>query len=107
MEQRSSGGRARRKRRGNLCRPPIASPEPGRMIAFPPFQGFIWGMSAQPDRAAASLMSGSCVRRGDVTQLVKDVRTRKGPVFRVKVMVEKLEFEDGAHLKDRFRQALL
>jgi thiamine pyrophosphate-dependent acetolactate synthase large subunit-like protein len=49
---------------------------------------------------------------GDVAQFVKDVRTRKGPVFRVvKVMVEKLEFvmppQDGAHLKDRFRQALL
>ena len=49
---------------------------------------------------------------GDVAQLVKDARTRKGPVFRlVKVMVEKLEFvmppQDGAHLKDRFRQALL
>jgi thiamine pyrophosphate-dependent acetolactate synthase large subunit-like protein len=49
---------------------------------------------------------------GEVGQLVKDVRTKKGPVFRVvKVMVEKLEFvmppQDGAHLKDRFRQALL
>ena len=43
---------------------------------------------------------------------MKDLRTKKGPVFRlVKVMVEKLEFvmppQDGAHLKDRFRQALL
>ena len=49
---------------------------------------------------------------GEVAQLVKDARTRKGPVCRVvKVMVEKLEFvmppQDGAHLKDRFRQALL
>lgn len=49
---------------------------------------------------------------GEVAEFVKDVRTRKGPVFRlVKVMVEKLEFvmppQDGAHLKDRFRQALL
>lgn len=49
---------------------------------------------------------------GEVEQLVKDLRTRKGPVFRVvKVMVEKLDFvmppQDGAHLKDRFRQALL
>jgi thiamine pyrophosphate-dependent acetolactate synthase large subunit-like protein len=48
----------------------------------------------------------------EVAQLVKDVRTKTGPVFRlVKVMVEKLEFvmppQDGAHLKDRFRQALL
>ena len=48
----------------------------------------------------------------EVADLVKDVRTKKGPVFRlVKVMVEKLEFvmppQDGAHLKDRFRQALL
>ncbi|WP_422009337.1 thiamine pyrophosphate-dependent enzyme [Reyranella sp.] len=49
---------------------------------------------------------------GEVAELVKDVRSKKGPVFRlVKVMVEKLEFvmppQDGAHLKDRFRQALL
>ena len=49
---------------------------------------------------------------GEVAEFVKDVRTAKGPVFRlVKVMVEKLEFvmppQDGAHLKDRFRQALL
>ncbi|HQS15919.1 thiamine pyrophosphate-dependent enzyme [Reyranella sp.] len=49
---------------------------------------------------------------GEVAEFVKDVRTKKGPVFRlVKVMVEKLEFvmppQDGAHLKDRFRQALL
>lgn len=48
----------------------------------------------------------------EVAELVKDVRSKKGPVFRlVKVMVEKLEFvmppQDGAHLKDRFRQALL
>jgi thiamine pyrophosphate-dependent acetolactate synthase large subunit-like protein len=48
----------------------------------------------------------------EVAQLVKDLRTRPGPVFRVaKVMVEKLDFvmppQDGAHLKDRFRQALL
>ena len=49
---------------------------------------------------------------GEVAQLVTDARTKKGPVFRVaKVMVEKLEFvmpsQDGAYLKDRFRQALL
>ena len=49
---------------------------------------------------------------GEVAEFVKDVRSKKGPVFRlVKVMVEKLEFvmppQDGAHLKDRFRQALL
>lgn len=48
----------------------------------------------------------------EVAQLVKDLRSKKGPVFRlVKVVVEKLEFvmppQDGAHLKDRFRQALL
>ena len=48
----------------------------------------------------------------EVAQLVKDLRTAKGPIFRVaKVMVEKLDFvmppQDGAHLKDRFRQALL
>ena len=48
----------------------------------------------------------------DVPQLLRHLRTKPGPVFRVvKVMVEKLEFvmppQDGAHLKDRFRQALL
>ena len=55
---------------------------------------------------------GTVREAGEVAQLVKDARTRKGPVFRlVKVMVEKLDFvmppQDGAHLKDRFRQALL
>jgi len=60
--------------------------------------------TAQPTRAPAtdlSLIAKGCgiadagiVREaGEVAQLVKDVRTRKGPVFRVvKVMVEKLEF---------------
>ena len=47
-----------------------------------------------------------------VAGLVADLRRKKGPVFRVaKVLVEKLEFvmppQDGAHLKDRFRAALL
>jgi thiamine pyrophosphate-dependent acetolactate synthase large subunit-like protein len=56
--------------------------------------------------------TGTVREAGEVAQLVTDVRTKKGPVFRiVKVMVEKLEFvmppQDGAHLKDRFRQALL
>ena len=48
----------------------------------------------------------------DVARLVEDLRTKPGPIFRVvKVMVEKLELvmppQDGAHLKERFRQALL
>lgn len=30
---------------GKWRRPPTASPEPDRMIAFAPFQGFIWAMS--------------------------------------------------------------
>ena len=56
--------------------------------------------------------SGTVREVSEVAQLVKDARTTKGPVFRlVKVMVEKLEFvmppQDGALLKDRFRQALL
>ena len=56
--------------------------------------------------------SGTVLGKEEVAQLVKDLRAKKGPVFRlVKVMVEKLEFvmppQDGAHLKDRFRQALL
>jgi thiamine pyrophosphate-dependent acetolactate synthase large subunit-like protein len=56
--------------------------------------------------------TGIVREQSEVAALVKDLRTRKGPVFRlVKVMVEKLEFvmppQDGAHLKDRFRAALL
>lgn len=55
---------------------------------------------------------GTVREKAEVAQLVKDLRTAKGPIFRlVKVMVEKLEFvmppQDGALLKDRFRQALL
>ena len=64
--------------------------------------------------AGASSVTISSVVRGEseVAQLVADLRRKKGPVFRlVKVMVEKLDFvmppQDGAHLKDRFRQALL
>jgi thiamine pyrophosphate-dependent acetolactate synthase large subunit-like protein len=59
-------------------------------------------------------IADSSIVRGEseVAQLVADLRRKKGPIFRlVKVMVEKLEFvmppQDGAHLKDRFRQALL
>jgi thiamine pyrophosphate-dependent acetolactate synthase large subunit-like protein len=56
--------------------------------------------------------AGTVRDQSEVAQLVRDLRSRKGPVFRVvKVMVEKLDFvmppQDGAHLKDRFRQALL
>lgn len=48
----------------------------------------------------------------EVAQLVKDARTKAGPIFRnVKIMVETLPLvmppKDGAHLKDRFRQAVL
>jgi thiamine pyrophosphate-dependent acetolactate synthase large subunit-like protein len=55
---------------------------------------------------------GTVRDQAEVVQLVKDLRSKKGPIFRlVKVMVEKLEFvmppQDGAHLKDRFRHALL
>ena len=56
--------------------------------------------------------TGTVREQGEVAQLVKDLRGKKGPVFRVvKVMVEKLDFvmppQDGAYLKDRFREALL
>jgi thiamine pyrophosphate-dependent acetolactate synthase large subunit-like protein len=56
--------------------------------------------------------AGTVRDQSEVAQRVRDLRSRKGPVFRVvKVMVEKLDFvmppQDGAHLKDRFRQALL
>lgn len=30
---------------GKLHKPPLASPEPGRMLASAPFQRLIWGMS--------------------------------------------------------------
>jgi thiamine pyrophosphate-dependent acetolactate synthase large subunit-like protein len=59
------------------------------------------------------IADSSVVRaESEVAQLVSDLRQKKGPVFRVvKVMVEKLEFvmppQDGTHLKDRFRAALL
>ena len=51
-------------------------------------------------------------KEGELAGLVADLRRKPGPVFRlVKVMVEKLDFvmppQDGAHLKDRFRAALL
>ncbi|HEX2890990.1 thiamine pyrophosphate-dependent enzyme [Vineibacter terrae] len=50
--------------------------------------------------------------QGEVAQLVRDARAKAGPIFRtVKVMVETLPAamppKDGAHLKDRFRQAVL
>ena len=32
---------------GKRCRPTMASPRPGRMIGFAPFQGFIRGMSVE------------------------------------------------------------
>ena len=56
--------------------------------------------------------SGTVRAESEVAALVADLRQKKGPIFRVvKVMVEKLDFvmppQDGAHLKDRFRQALL
>jgi thiamine pyrophosphate-dependent acetolactate synthase large subunit-like protein len=56
--------------------------------------------------------TGTVRNDSEVAQLVADLRRKKGPVFRlVKVLVEKLDFvmppQDGAHLKDRFRAALL
>ena len=56
--------------------------------------------------------SGTVRAESEVAALVADLRQKKGPIFRlVKVMVEKLDFvmppQDGAHLKDRFRAALL
>lgn len=56
--------------------------------------------------------AGIVRKQSEVAQLVRDARHKKGPIFRVvKVMAENLESvmppQDGAHLKDRFRQALL
>ena len=56
--------------------------------------------------------SSQVVDPAGVAPLVEDLRGKKGPLFRVvKVRVEPLEFvmppQDGAHLKDRFRHALL
>jgi thiamine pyrophosphate-dependent acetolactate synthase large subunit-like protein len=59
------------------------------------------------------IADASVVRaESEVAPLIADLRRKKGPIFRlVKVMVEKLDFvmppQDGAHLKDRFRAALL
>jgi hypothetical protein len=39
---------------GKLCRPPMASPEPGRMIAFASFQWLIWGMSVHKKLAGGN-----------------------------------------------------
>ncbi|QQS10509.1 MAG: aldehyde dehydrogenase [Rhodospirillales bacterium] len=49
---------------------------------------------------------------GAIPQLVKDARTKPGPVYRtVKIMVETLPLimpaKDGAYLKDRFRLAVV
>ena len=40
---------------GKRCRPTMASPRPGRMIGFAPFQGFIRGMSDKFDMGVVSL----------------------------------------------------
>ncbi|MBM3643047.1 MAG: aldehyde dehydrogenase [Alphaproteobacteria bacterium] len=56
--------------------------------------------------------SATVTAEREVEGLVADARRKAGPVFRVaKIKAEKLPFvmppQDGAHLKDRFRQALL
>ena len=45
MDQRSFWTSGTAEASGKLCRTPMASPEPSRMLAFAPFQGFIRGMS--------------------------------------------------------------
>ncbi len=37
---------------GKTAQPLIASPEPGRMLAFAPFLGFIWRMSVWASRVS-------------------------------------------------------
>ena len=32
---------------GESYRPPMASPEPAKLLGFAPFHGFIWGMSGE------------------------------------------------------------
>jgi hypothetical protein len=46
MDQKSFWGRARRKLWWKLCRPLTVYWKPGRMLAFAPCLGSIWGMSA-------------------------------------------------------------
>jgi|HubBroStandDraft_6_1064221.scaffolds.fasta_scaffold92101_2 hypothetical protein len=55
---------------GKLCRPPMASPEPGGMLAFAPFQGFIRGMSNKmpAKRVILELGSGNDLHGGDYTK---------------------------------------
>ena len=45
MDQTSFGRPCTAEAPGKLRRPPLASPESGRMLAFAPVQGFIWGVS--------------------------------------------------------------
>ena len=47
MDQRSFWASGTAEAPGKLFRPPMASSEPGRMLAFAPFPGFIRGMSVQ------------------------------------------------------------
>lgn len=57
--------------------------------------------------------SATVTQESDIAALVRDARTKAGPIFRnVKVMIETLPNtimppKDGAYLKDRFRQAVL
>src|SRR5580704_5397908 len=55
---------------GKLCRPPMASPEPGGMLAFAPFKGFIRGMSNKmpAKRVILELGSGNDLHGGDYTK---------------------------------------
>ena len=48
---------------GKLRRPPMASPEPGRMLAFAPFQGIIRGMSSKPKVGGSNPSPGTILLR--------------------------------------------
>ena len=47
---------------GKLCRPPMASPEPGGMLAFGTCHGFIRGMSVKKGLADLGYVEGKNIR---------------------------------------------
>ena len=63
---------------GKLCRPPMASPEPGRMLAFAPFQGFIRGMSIKPKVGGSNPSPGTILLRACALRRTSpDARARR------------------------------
>jgi hypothetical protein len=78
----------------------------------PPTSRATTGRPARARHVAGCGIADSATCASGMSRSSSDARGAKGPIFRVvKVMAEKLELvmppQDGALLKDRFRQALL